>query len=327
MKTHNITNKSPQTISWYKGHLIDHLSAGTIHHPDGSTEQLHQYHFGGDFDTAISSEDGTYAFVYKRLGTKGLLLKNGHLLREINRSYYHAETYEYPAVFFTHNGSTYLAHCPKEYCRIDFEDVETGEIITDLPQRKPKDIFHSRLEISPDGKHFVSKGWHWHPLDVVELFDIEACIADPCKLDSGNRVPENNTEICTATFIDRDHLLVGTSNELVYDDEEPDCIPPKHIAIWNFKEDTVTNVVAVTEPFGNLFAIDDQYCWDLFDYPKIIRIATGEIVEKDERISTGKQASSIIGYISKGLPSIAVDRQTRRIVVSDGKRIVILDHE
>src|SRR5258706_1675158 len=77
-----------QTISWFGDDVVDWSKAGMLCSLSGETRQLQKYHFGFRFDRAISSQDGVYAFIYEGLGTKGLLLKNGELLREINRSYY-----------------------------------------------------------------------------------------------------------------------------------------------------------------------------------------------------------------------------------------------
>jgi hypothetical protein len=42
------------------------------------------------------SPSGEFAVIYTRLGTKGLVLHRGKIIREINRSFYHADVYEYP---------------------------------------------------------------------------------------------------------------------------------------------------------------------------------------------------------------------------------------
>lgn len=136
MSRQTINTNYLQTISWLGDKIIDWASAGQLYSLDSKVEQINKYHFAYNFDASINSEDGKYAFIFKRLGTKGLLLKDGEIIREINRSYYHADVYEYPAAFFTFNNRTYLAYCPKEYCRLDFEDVETGELLTDIPNRK-----------------------------------------------------------------------------------------------------------------------------------------------------------------------------------------------
>src|SRR4051812_43168203 len=130
MKRKTIAADYLKTICWIGDSIVDWAFVGKQYFLDNSQKQLGQYSFAFAFDAAITSSDGQYAFIYARLATKGILLKNGKELREINRPYYCANAYEYPATFITHHNVTYLVHCPIEYCRIDFENVETGEIIT-----------------------------------------------------------------------------------------------------------------------------------------------------------------------------------------------------
>jgi hypothetical protein len=327
MKRKTIKTDYLQTISWLGDKIVDWAFAGTVYSLDGKTEHMNNCHFDLSFDSAITSQDGQYSFVYKRLGTKGLLLKNGELLREINRSYYQAEIYEYPAVFVEiADGRTVLVHCPLDYCRLDFEDVETGEIITNVSDRKPSDVFRSRLEVSPNGKYLISKGWIWHPWDILELFDIEKCLADPKLLDNGQTIPKISTEICSASFIDNDRILVCSAQEEPMVDDQDEPIPPGHLAIWNFKRNEISNVVKIKSEFGNLIAIDDEYCWDLFRYPKIINLKTGEVEEKIEEISAGLQASSIINHLEK-IPKIAYNRQSKKLALENNGNIEVLWRE
>jgi len=312
-----------KTIDWFDGRIVDWNSAGTAYSLDGTTEILQKYHFGFRCDASITSEDGVYAFIYQKLGTKGLLLKNGEVLREINRSYYQSAVYEFPAAFLNFKGKTYLIHCPFEYCRLDFEDVETGEIVTHIPNRESHDIFHSRLEVSPDHKYLMSKGWVWHPLDVIELFDVEQCFANPNLLDKGKCPSDVSSEICSASFIDNEQILICTSNEEQMNDEDEEPIAPSQIAIWKFKIDEICNPANVNSPFGNIFSIDEKYCWDLYDYPKIINISTGEVVDEIKDISSGKQGSSIIHHLDD-LPQIAFNRKTKQIAIAGGDKIEVL---
>lgn len=327
MKRQSIKINHLQTISWLGDKLVDWASAGTSYSLDGTISQLNKYHFAFSFDSAITSQDGQYAFIYKRLGTKGLLLKNGEVLREINRCYYHAETYEYPVAFVTLYDKTYLIHCPLDYCRLDFENVETGELVTNTQDRKPQDIFHSRLEVSPDNKHLMSKGWVWHPWEVLELFDISACLTNPTLLDKGNSIPNNTTEICSASFIDNDRIVACSSQEEPLDDEKEEPIPPSHFAIWNFKTNEVSKAVKIKSEFGNLLAIDDKYCWDIFKYPKIFNLETGEVVDKIEELSTGLQQSSIIPNLIDDIPIIAYNRQSHKLAFKNNGNIEVLSRE
>lgn len=330
IKTQTIETNLLLTLDWLGNEVIDWANSGMCYSPDGSSRPLREgssYMFAHNFDSVISSPNGLYTFIYTKLGTKGILLKNGReLLREINRPYYYANAYEYPATFVEIDEKTYLVHCPFEYCRIDFEEVETGEIITNVPNRKTLDAFFSRLKISPDGRFLISKGWYWQPWDFVCLFDIKACMENPHVLDMRQPIGGSlYTELCTADFIDGERLLIGTSTEGKDEDEHED-VPPEHLAIWNIMTKKFTNVVSVKVPFGNIFAINEHYCWDLFEFPKVIDLKTGEIVAKNESIDSGKQRSSIIWHL-KDLPKIAFNPRTKQVAISREKKIDVLTFE
>jgi len=304
------------TISWLNDNIVDWAAGGNQYSMDGSTKKSNSY-YAFNFDGSINTADGQYAFIYQKLGTKGLLLKNGKLLREINRSYYFANAYEYPATFVTVDNVTYLIHCPKEYCRLDFENVETGEIVTDMIGRDPTDVFHSRLEISPDGFVLMSKGWHWHPLDVAYLYDIKESLKNPKLLDEINTWLSINAEISTANFINKAKVLIGSGEE-VFDDENI-VFPPRHIAVFDIDTKQVSTPVKVSCEFGTLFAINDELAWDTYLYPKIININTGEVIDKDESVYSGKQKSSIVS--KDDLVQIVFNRETKQLAIK-GKETI-----
>jgi hypothetical protein len=321
MKRQTIPTNYLKTICWVNNSIVDWAS-GKEYNLDGKTDQLGENSFGFG-DSTITSADGQYAFIYQKLGTKGLLLKNGVLLREINRSYYYANVYEYPVAFITLDNKTFLIHCPSKYCRLDFEDVETGQIITNSQDRNPTDFFHSRLEVSPNGKYLMSKGWVWHPLDGIKVFDIRECIQTPKLLDESKIYPNVGVEIATASFIDDHKVLLGSSGEEAIDDELIENLPLKHIAIWDITLNQISKPIKMNIEFGNLFAIDDQYAWDLFKFPKIISLKTGEIVDQDKSLSSGLQNSSIIRHIEE-LPKVAFNQQTKQFAITNGDSIEII---
>lgn len=315
-----------QTISWLNNSIIDWANSGRQYFLDGHVKEMGSYYYAFPFDTAVTSDNGIYAVIYQKLGTKGLLLKNGKLLREINRSYYQADVYEFPVSFVTaQNGKTYLIHCPNDYCQIDFEEVESGEIVTNLKERKPSDFFHSRFELSPDNRTLISKGWAWHPYDFVEVFDIEECIVNPLLLDKSKLRPNVDAEICAASFIDNNRLLIGSPSETEPFDETPsEKLKPGQIAIWNIKTMEISK--PLTPNFivgGHLTAIDETYAWDLYDYPKIVNYKTGIVEDKIEDISTGKQKSSIIHHLDN-LPNIAFNKHTKQVAIAINRQLEIL---
>lgn len=313
-----------QTIDWYDHKIIDWSTAGTQYAENTAPVQLQQYDYDLGANAAISSDNGEYVLLYQKLGTKALLLKNGELLREINRSYYHAQTYEFPAAFFTHQGKTYLIHCPVEYCQLDIEDVETGEVVTNIPTRKPHDFFHSRLEVSPDHKYLMSKGWYWHPFNSVLLFDLTQCLANPLLLDDGVTLLDVGAEICTASFVDGKHIQLGTYAESEdYEENKEDPILPGQIGTWHVETHEIAHAVKIQAPFGNIFAIDATTCWDLYEYPKIIDLRTGQIIDQNKDIFSGHQTCSIIHHI-ENLPMTGFNRSTKQIAIAQNNTIDIL---
>jgi hypothetical protein len=110
------------SLCWRGDDLIDWVGGGRALALDG-TEQPASVGYAYRFDAATASRDGRFAVIYERLGTKGLVLKDGKILREIDRSFYHANAYEYPvALFHEPEGRLLLAHCPRGYNRIELED-------------------------------------------------------------------------------------------------------------------------------------------------------------------------------------------------------------
>lgn len=321
LKTNNL-----QSMSWFNDTLVDWTNAGKQYFTNGQVREIGKYNYAFNFDSSIISNNGQYAVIYQKQGTKGLLLKNGEILREINRSYYQADNYEYPVAFVTaKNGKTYLIHCPSEYCRIDFEEVETGKVITNHKGRKPSDFFHSRFEISPDNTTFISKGWAWHPYDFVEIFDIEECIQNPLLLDKSKISPVVDAEICTASYINNDLILIGSPNHTEpFNHDLSDKLKNGQVAVWNIKSNTISGIVSANFTIGgHLTAIDEEYAWDLFDYPKIVNYQTGQVEEKLEDIFTGQQVSSIIHHLDN-LPKIAFNRKTKQVAISNKDKIEIL---
>lgn len=315
-----------QTINWFQDKIVDWANAGTLYETNGQKSQLNKYTFGFNFDCAINSTDRKYVFIYQKLGTKGLLIKDGEILREINRSYYQADVFEYPATFLNHDNKTFLVHCPTSYRQLDFEEVETGKIITNVKQRKPADIFHSRLEMSPNGKYLLSKGWVWHPIDVVQVFKIEDCFSNPILLDKLDySFPSVGSELSTASFMDESKILVGSSDEVI-NDENLANVPAKSIAIWDLHNNKFFNQLTPSFEFGNLFSIDKTFAWDIYKFPKIINLITGQIVDKAEDVYSGEQKSSIL-FDNKKQPQISFDQERKRLAIKDNEKVLILTRE
>jgi hypothetical protein len=164
-------------------------------------------------------------------------------------------------------------------------------------------------------------GWVWHPVDKVELYDISKCLKNPLLLDQSSISPDFGTEISSASFIDSDHILIASSNEEPFDDEEPPVLPPKHIAVWNFKNNELSKPIEVDNATGNFFAINSKLAWDMCKFPKLINIETGEITDKLESVNSGIQSSSIYTNATN-CPQIRFDRQSGIIAIKISSTII-----
>ena len=86
-----------KTLCWQGEILLDYIGSSGYSLSGERTDN--NINWGYRFDRAISSDDGEYSILFENFGTKGLVLKGNTLLREINRSYYFANAYEYPNYF------------------------------------------------------------------------------------------------------------------------------------------------------------------------------------------------------------------------------------
>lgn len=75
-----------------------------------------------------------------------------------------------------------------------------------------------------------------------------------------------------------------------------------------------------------MFAIDKTFAWDVYKFPKIINLLTGEIVDKAKDVYSGEQKSSILFDIKKQ-PQIAFDSERKRLAIKDNERVLILTRE
>ena len=177
-----IPNTGTVTLTWVGDELIDWMN-GNRYRLDGSCSDG-RYFTGYRFDAAVSLPDGEVAVLYTRTGTKGVVFHDGKIVREINRSYYFADSYEYPICLWRDEGGRPLiAHCPEDYNRIEIEDAVGGERLTASEDREPNDFFYSRLQINRACTHLLSAGWVWHPLDFTGVCTLKDALSDPRHLD------------------------------------------------------------------------------------------------------------------------------------------------
>jgi hypothetical protein len=319
-----IEAKGVQSLIWNGESLFDWVGGGQRFELDGRTIPRRVY-YAFRFDAAVVSPSGQYVVIYERLGTKGLLLCNGSIIREINRSYYHATAYEYPICFaMLQDGREVLIHCPEDYCRIDIEEAATGTRLTSSIERKPADVFHSRLMVDRSNQWLISAGWFWHPFDVLRLFSLAETISNPTSLDDSDVFPHQQVEVSTAVFAGSNKLLLSTSDETFSDgDYQENEFKPKSLGVWDIEAKRICSMVDTAEPAGTLMPINDEFAVSFYKHPKIVNLRTGEITCRMPELNCGDQTSSIIHHID-ALPPLAIDAANNRFAVATSDQIVVV---
>jgi hypothetical protein len=219
--------------------------------PDGTTNdpRMVRGEIWPPFDQTITF--GGYRAVYAERGTKALLMRGGKLIRELNRSYYRAGSSDYPiALGALPDGREVVVHCPEKYNVLEVEDAATGERLTTGP-RKPADEFHSRLSISPDGRHLLSAGWVWQPMGFAEVFDLVDALRDPTLLDGAGMTPLMTAvdgEVWSACWLDDDHLAVSAGGSEL----------SGQFGVWSLAAGDWTFLTTVDFPIGVTVPVGDR---------------------------------------------------------------------
>lgn len=317
---------SPQSLNWLEGDLVDWVHGGNKYSLNGGF-QSSQVLFSYEFDSAIQSDHGVYAVIYEKLGTKGLLLKNGQILRELNRSSYCADAYEYPITFIKLSTDEYaIAHCPDEYCRIEFDLVESGKRLTNKQERKLEDCFHSRFRVNPSNTFLLNTGWVWHPYNMIDIYDIEKSLIDNTILDVYYSPFPISCEVNTAEFLNDDLIVINSTDDEPLDEEalnDKVNLQSNQIGLYVISENRFKKKVQLDQKSGTLIPINEDFVIDLYDYPKLINLNTGKIIQEFKDINSGQQNSSIIHHIEP-VPPMAFDRTNKRLAIANGQKIEVL---
>lgn len=311
------------SLAWRGDVLVDRVGGGAVYGLDGSFAPA-QVRYAYRFDSLVQSADGRYAVIYERRGTKGVVLRDERVIREINRSFYHAEVYDYPITLFRlAEGREVLAHCPDDYNRIEIELVETGERLTGRGDASQAlDVFHSGLAASPDGAWLMSAGWMWHPYLGVSFYPLAESLTDPCRLDRTHGLADC-AEIASAAFIDEDRAVLASAPHAESFDEDLSelRLRPGEIGIYRFASETWDSVAPFGEPAGRLLAIDADHVLSLYECPKLIHVPTGRVLERWPGILSGLWDGCLSASVP---PPMAWDPGGRRLAIAAEDRIQIL---
>ena len=321
-------NAPAQSLVWIDDSLYD-VAAGWRRFPlDGSAAKARYSAYGPGFDAAVMSPARDLVALLQTAGTKGLILAaDGQLLREVNRSFYHAGAYRYPlALFGMPDGRTGLVHCPAHYNQLEIEDAASGEPLTGPAKRAPADVFHSRLAVSQSSRYLLSAGWVWQPWSCVMVYDLIAALDNPARLDSyGDTFDMRGliqAEISGACFVG-DDVVVSTSPE-PNDPEGPDDLAPNILARWSITDRRFIWKRHLPQTAGDLLPLGDGIL-GLYQHPRLYDTCTGELAYEWPDLPTGTADSSIVwDKTFSGPARIAVDERKNRFAVTDGQRITVI---
>jgi hypothetical protein len=328
------TGSPARSLEWADEYLVDPVGGFRRWRvQDGTLVRETGRSFGGLVDSlALAPTSGPYRVLYARRGTKALLLDDRTLLRELNRSYSHAEDFDYPiALGRLPDGRDVLAHCPDSIGRIRIEEVLTGEVLAEQPA-PGNSYFQSRLAFSPDGRRLLVNGWFWHPEATVELHDVTAAAADPSALDVNllRGKPDGagawRGEVVSACWLGSDRVAVLEVPDSFEDDEVE--------SVGEFAGTTTLAVIGadgtlharnrVTMAPGLLVPCGEDLVLNLHGCPSLLDPATGRIVAAWPELAAGN-STLCYGAQESRHPVYAYDPASRRLAIAQPEHIAVVD--
>lgn len=313
------------SLCWSGESLIDWAGGNRVFDiPSGERRREFGIKWAYRFNAAIQSRSGRYVVIYERFGTKALLLNGEELVRELNRSYYFADEYEYPIMFLDHpDGRELIAHCPDHYNRVEIEEAASGKRLTECPGRNPADCFLSRFAASADNKWLVSAGWVWHPFETLSVWSVADALADPRTLDASWPQRSVSMEINSAVFIDCDRLLL--SENPARDCRKGDVIVrPGKLGLLDLRLGALEPLAKLEQTVGAMLWLGDDRVVGFYETPRVINVRTGAVECGWPDLFTGKLIGCISGDVGP-LPPLAIDQARRRFAVASDNRITVIE--
>jgi hypothetical protein len=226
--------------------------------------------------------------------------RDGILERELNRSYYCSDAYDYPiALTELPNGRVAVIHCPSHYKRLEIEDAESGETQT------------------PGGKYLVSGGWNWHPWCTAQLFDLHLGF-DRCQrvgrevefsIGLGRPRSSGSNTLVVSSMFDPDDFESGPE------------LPRSELCLWSIEAKNWLARYPFDELIGTLFA-SDNFAFGLYGHPKLIDLRNGAVVRRWSDLFTGRQRGPI--ELGGACPAVAFDPVKFRLAIAVSGGVVVL---
>ena len=128
-----------------------------------------------------------------------------------------------------------------------------------------------------------------------------------------------------AEFLSEDLIVVSSTIGEVLDDDlqNTDFLNDGEIGIYSISENTFVKKIKTKQLTGVLIPINEDIVFELYEYPKVISLNSGEIIQEFTDIYSGKQSLAIVSEAQK-TPPIAIDRKNKRIAIANGNVIHIL---
>lgn len=326
-----------RSLCWRDDALVDWVGGGNSWAMDGRFTSASRSWGYRRFNAVAADSTGHWALVHERTGTAGLLIHGGRIIREIHRSPYHADAFEYPACLFERSGRVLLAHCPDNYARLEIDDAESGERLTKSTSRKEPDFFHSRLAVSPGGRTLLSAGWVWQPWDAVLWFDVDAAMRNPSTLDALNG-PELSRNVClseesSAAWLDNDRLLIGGSSEPEDTEESAETdrqhpgprLKPNSMAVFDIPTRNYTMAIELGHPPGRMMRAGPNHVLTFYKHPRLVSLQSREVILEWADIDSGEMVSSIVH--DRPYPVLALDPLRGRFAVAGKDVIEVIELE
>lgn len=321
-----IGSTEAQTLAWGANELIDWVGA-RIYQLNGETVPT-TIRVAYNFDSVLQTPDGRGYVLYERLGTKALLIYDGEILREWNRSFYQADRFDYPInMAQLDDGRQILVHCPEEYNRLEIEDLSTGARLTTRGTESP-DFFHSRLQISPDKKWLLSAGWYWHPIDALQVFAFDQALEEPESLDRKPHfeILDQDLEVQSAVFTPDSNILIVTAREDYHEDLEDEQtffgMRAGQVGLFSPTEKKMLWTKEWTTPPGRV-EVDGPWALCLYEHPRLYRWRDWTLVREWPYLYTGKQISSI-ATVDSHFPAMSFDLKRDRFAISSPSGVTVI---
>ncbi len=333
----------PISLAWLRDDLVDWVNGRTTCRLNGGlcVRPFSMGRFTYRFDRAQTGPGGEHFAVFENLGTKGVLGRRDdarglQVLREIDRSFYCANAYEYPiALLNIPDCPPLIVHCPDSYCRLECENLVSGECLT-RRDTEPADFFHSRLQTHPRGQHVLDAGWVWHPADWIKLFDMREALRCPSYLDGrGDPAFQEALESrfglqwddhVSGAFLDPGTLVVASARDVDPPDDAPEpkdlILTPGNVGRYHIASGAFDSVATLEEVAGELMPVEGHVV-GFYDHPKLVELATGQVLRRWPELNTGRKVSSIIGGLGPQ-PLVCPDVEGRRFAVVGDDKITVI---